>query len=220
MECLNRIAKLDANVLIIGEPGLGKERFARYIHSKSNRADKPLVIINYPDFVTETLSEVPCPAYHIRSCFEKANAGIIVIKNLHSFCPRGQSLIMSEIESGRYDVRIIATADVSIREKIADGTINCALMHNAATTTVLIPSLHENPEDVEPLARFFLQQFAEIHNLPVCQMTPGALDMLKGYSWPLNARELRNTVTQCAAVSTTDVSQSAIFKMIAIRISK
>lgn len=203
MECLNRIAKLDANVLIIGEPGLGKERFAHYIHSKSNRADKPLVIINHPDFVTETLSEVPCPACHIRSCFEKANGGIIVIKNLHSFCPRGQSLIMSEIESGRYDVRIIATADVSIREKIADGTFNCALMHNAATTTVLIPSLHENPEDVEPLARFFLQEFAEIHNLPVCQMTPGALDMLKGYSWPLNARELRNTVTQCAAVSTT-----------------
>lgn len=203
MDCLSRIAKLDANVMIIGEPGLGKERFARYIHTRSNRADKPLVIINHPDFVTETLSEVPCPACHIRSCFERANGGIVVIKNLHSFCLRGQSLIMAEIESGRYDVRIIATADISIKEKIADGTLNDALMHNAATTTVFIPPLHDNPEDVEPLVRFFLKEFAELHNQPVCQVTPGALDMLRGYSWPLNARELRNTVTQCAAVSTT-----------------
>ena len=202
MNCLNRIATLDVNVMIIGEPGLGKERFARYMHNKSNRADKPMVIITYPDFIMETLGDVT-PACHIRSCFEKANGGIAVIKNIHSFCTHGQSLILAEIESGKYDVRIIATADVSIKEKVANGSFNHALMHNTATTTVVIPSLHDNPEDVEPLTKFFLKEFAETHNQPICQVTPGALNMLRGHNWPYNARELRNTVTQCAAVSTT-----------------
>lgn len=203
MNNLDRIAKLDASVMIIGEAGLGKERFARYIHAKSNRADKPLVIIDYPDFVTESISKVSCPACHIRSCFEKADGGIVVIKNLHAFCSRGQSLIIREIESGKYDIRIIATADVSIRERISDGSLNHALMHNASTTTVVIPSLRNDTEDIEPLVKFFLEEFAKVHNQPVCKVTSGALNLMKGYDWPLNARELRNTVTQCAAVSTT-----------------
>lgn len=203
MNNIDRIAKLDANVMIIGEPGLGKERFARYIHTKSNRADKPLVIINHHDFMTETLNQSPCPACHIRSCFEKANGGTVVIKNMHSFCTQGQSLILSEVDSHRYDVRIIATADLSIRTRMHNGSFNHALMHNISTASVVVPPLHDHPEDVEPLAKFFLQEFAKNHNQPVCQVSPGALKVLQGYLWPLNAIELRNTVTQCAAVSTT-----------------
>lgn len=203
MENLDKIAAYDTSVMIVGEPGLGKERIAREIHKKSNRADKPLVIISHPDFITETLSETPCPACHIRSCFERANGGTIIIKNLHSFCPRGQALIITAIESGDYNVRVIVTADTSIRQLVSDGDISHSLIHFADTCVVEVPTLRDCTEDIEVLANFFLMEFAESHNQPVCKLTEGALSTLNGYNWPRNAKELRSAMTQCASVSTT-----------------
>lgn len=202
-ENVDRISAYDSNVMVMGETGLGKERIARYIHGKSHRANKPLVIISHPDYISETLSKVPCPACHIRSCFEKANGGTVIIKNIHSFCPHGQALIMSEMESGKYDVRVIATSDISIRNRIADGTFNPTLVHFTATCMIEIPCLRDCPEDVESLANFFLTEFAMANNQHVCKLTPGAVNMLIGYNWPRNARELRTAMTQCASVSTT-----------------
>lgn len=200
---LDRVVSLDSNVMVMGEAGLGKERIARYIHSKSNRADKPLVIISHPDFISETVDKVPCPACHIRSCFEKANGGTVVIKNIHSFCPLGQALIMASLESGKYDVRVIATSDGTIRQKIAEGTFNHALVHFTATCIIEIPSLRNCPEDVESLANYFLSEFAKAHNQPPCKLTSGAINILTAYKWPRNVKELRTAMTQCASVSTT-----------------
>ena len=200
---IDRISDFDSNITVVGEAGLGKERVARYIHSKGRRADKPLVIISHPDFISETLDETPCPSCHIRSCFEKANGGTVVIKNINSFCQRGQALIMAALESGKYDVRVIATSDGSIRKRISEGTFNYALAHLMAPCTIEIPNLRTCPEDVEPLANFFLSEFAKTHNQPICKLSPGAVNILMAYNWPRNAKELRIVMTQCASVSTT-----------------
>lgn len=203
IEDIERIAKLKSNVLVVGEQGLGKERICRYLVSMSDRADKPVVVISHPDFITETLNEVPCPACLIRSCFERANGGTVIIKNLHSFCARGQALIISAIESGDYDVRVIATADPSIRQQVEAGALNHALVHFMAACVAEIPCLRESAEEIESLANFFLGEFAAEHNKPVCTLTPGAINTLIAYSWPRNAKELRSAMTQCASVSTT-----------------
>lgn len=197
----DRLAQRDCNILIIGEHGLGKEKIARRIHRNSSRASKLFVVISHPDFVNENNEKQPCPACHIRELFEHADGGTIFIKNLHLFCAVAQNIILSSIESGKYNVRVIATADESIREQLNKGTFNETLFHHTSGGCLELPPLRDCVDDIEPLANYFLMEYAEENSEPKCKLTPGALNILVSYTWPRNIKELKNVITQCAGLS-------------------
>lgn len=213
---LERLAALDANVLIEGETGTGKELAARRIHAKSVRSKGPFVALNC-GALPRTLLESQLfgsargtftgASEDRRGLCEEADGGVLFLDeigelpleaqaSLLRFLDSGEIMRLGENRSRHCDVRVIAATNRNLQSMTATGTFRGDLYYRLSVLKVNMPSLNSHVEDIGPLARHFLGQIG-----PGYQLSPEALDALSQRSWPGNVRELRNVMWQAAEMS-------------------
>src|SRR5579863_3697231 len=219
IELAERIAQSNAAVLITGESGSGKELIARAVHHYSLRNAKPWVDVScaaLPENLVESElfgyekgafsgADSPKPGL-----FELANHGTLFLDEIGELEPRMQVKLLRVLDGVAYyrlggvrkvtvDVRVVAATNQNLEQMVRTGDFRGDLYHRLGQICLHVPPLRERPDDIVPLAEYFLQQ-----SNPRSFFSGSALAELQRYPWPGNIRELRNAVTK-AAVLTRDL---------------
>lgn len=199
---ITRIASAEANVIIIGESGMGKEQIAREIFRQSNRTDKPLIVIeaggaalvgeHKPD------SEKSEMYNRIGGYFKKVAGGTIILKNVHLLNFDKQSVVLHILSEDHPDVRVICTAEPELLELVSEKSFRSNLFFNLREMDITVKPLRKVTEDIQPVAEFYLTQYAEEHHEPVKRLDASAVKTLKHHNWPGNIRELKNVIQLAA----------------------
>ena len=231
MHQLERVAPSDANVLITGEHGSGKDVVARWIHASSHRAGRPLVTVNAGG-IAETLFESELFG-HVKGaftdaktdrvgCFELADGGTLFLDEIANVTPKQQAKLLRVLESGELqrvgssrtrhvDVRVISATNADLAREVAEARFREDLLYRLNTVEVRLPPLRERREDIPALAAHFLREQATRYHKPVAELTPGVMRAMLAHAWPGNVRELRHAVERAvlmahgAAVSEEDL---------------
>ena len=216
LSTVQKVAKSNAAVLVTGETGSGKEVIARAIHHYSLRCTRPWIDINcaaFPDHLLESeLFGYEKGAFSgadsmKQGMFELANGGTLFLDEIGELDLKMQVKLLRVLDGTPYyrlggtrkvvsDVRIIAATNVDLREAVEKGAFRRDLYHRLDQLRLEVPALRTRPEDVDALARFFLNQEA-----PHLRFSEPAIAALQSYSWPGNVRELRNAVVKAALVA-------------------
>jgi len=215
------VAPTDSTVLLSGESGTGKEVVAQYIHRLSERADKPFFSINC-GALPESLLESELFG-HLKGSFTgavkdkdgllvAADGGTLFLDEIGEMSAATQVKLLRAIqerevipvgstESVSVDVRIVAATNRDLEEEIRKGTFRSDLYYRLNVIQLRLPPLRERREDVEILARHFLERLAEREGGEPRRLTEEVLDLLKSYDWPGNVRELENALERAAVVA-------------------
>ena len=208
-----RVAKSDATVMISGESGTGKEVFARLIHEKSSRCDKPFIAINCAA-IPENMLEASLfgyekgaftGAYQARAGkFEQAQGGTLLLDEISEMELALQAKLLRVLQEReverlggnsmiKLDVRVLATTNRSMREEVAAGRFREDLFYRLNVFPLHLPPLRARTADILPLAdRLIKNQFADVSARP--RLTPAAEQALLAHRWPGNVRELDNII--------------------------
>lgn len=199
---ITRIASADANVIIFGESGMGKEQIAREIFRQSNRTDKPLIVIEAGGAALigehNPGSERSEMYNRIGGYFKKAAGGTIILKNVHLLNFDKQSVVLHILNSEHPDVRVICTAEPELLELVSDKTFRSNLFFNLREMDITVKPLRKVTEDIMPVAEFYLTQYADEQNEPVKHLDASSVKTLKHHDWPGNIRELKNVILLAA----------------------
>ncbi len=208
-DSVQQIAKHDAPVLLIGEPGTGRGAFARYIHAMSNRADAPLVSLLAASLTDSNAEEQLLGSENggdVRNgYFERAKNGTLVIDELSELCDQAQKLVLSVLEQGEFvrsgghepvklQARILATINADYEKAVDKGKLRRELVSNLNTLTVRVPPLREYAEDVPELLSYYVDRLIDGEDLSFRRFSVAAQNRLRNYPWPDNVRELKNLV--------------------------
>ena len=212
-QSVRTIAATNANAIIFGECGTGKEQIAEQIYRYSSRAQKPCTVIEAGGAAlvgehdpTTMRSEI----YNRIECyFKKADGGTIILKNVHLLTFEKQSVLLHILENEHPDVRVICTADPELLEMLAARTFRPNLFYILRQVDIVVPPLREVTEDIAPLAAYFLTRYAEKTGNPVKRLDASAAKALRIYPFPGNVRELKDVVLFAAFHSKTDVITAA-----------
>jgi len=224
LEAITRIAPSDANVLITGEHGTGKEVVARTIHALSLRASRPLVAVNTGGlaegvFESELFGHVKGAFTDARTDrigrFELAEGGTIFLDEIGNVPLRQQAKLLRVIESGEMervgssrskhvDVRLISATNTDLQAACEVGQFREDLLFRLNTVEIHLPALRERREDVPALAMHFLSHHASRYRRQVKGLDASALQSLLQYSWPGNVRELEHTMERAVLMCCTD----------------
>jgi len=209
LEVADRVAATEATVLITGESGTGKEILARRIHVRSPRAEGPFVAVNCAAIPAELLeSEL---FGHTRGAFtgavrgragrfRQASGGTLFLDEVAEIPPALQGKLLRALQERvvdavgadspvPVDVRILAATNRDLHAKIREGTFREDLYYRLNVVELSVPPLRERPEDILPLARRFVSEFAAGREIAV---PPAVVEELSRRPWPGNVRELRN----------------------------
>jgi len=209
-----QIAASEASVLITGESGTGKEVLARYVHSRSARAKKPLICVNCAA-IPETLLESELFGHEKGSFtgavarrigkFEEANGGTLLLDEISEIDVRLQAKLLRAIQERvidrvggtrpvAIDIRIIATSNRNLAEAVREGTFREDLLFRLNVVNLKLPPLRERPADVLELAEYFVKKYAVANGVPARPLSQEARRTLTLNYWPGNVRELENTM--------------------------
>src|ERR1700721_1321103 len=214
LETLARVGPSDANVLITGEHGTGKEIVAQTLHALSARAPRALVAVNtgaIPDgvFESELFGHVKGAFTDARTDrigrFELADGGTIFLDEIGNVPLRQQAKLLRVLEAGeiervgssravRVDVRVVSATNADLRAACTSGQFREDLLFRLNTVEIHVPALRERREDIPALAVHFLARYASRYRRPIQGFEASALQLLMQYSWPGNVRELENTL--------------------------
>src|SRR5436190_421910 len=228
LEAMTRIAPSDANVLVTGEHGTGKEVVARTIHTLSLRKDKPLIAVNTGGlaegvFESELFGHVKGAFTDARTDrigrFELADHGTIFLDEIGNVPLRQQPKLLRVIESGemervgssrstKIDARLISATNADLKIACETGQFREDLLFRLNTVEIHLPALRERKEDVPALAVHFLSQYASRYRRPVKGIESAALQSLLQYAWPGNVRELEHTMERAVLMCRTDQIQA------------
>ena len=199
---ITRIASAEANVIIFGESGMGKEQIAREIFRQSNRTDKPLIVIEAGGAALvgehKPGSEKSEMYNRIGGYFKKTAGGTIILKNVHLLNFDKQSVVLHILSEDHPDVRVICTAEPELLDMVSDKTFRSNLFFNLREMDITVKPLRKVTEDIQSVAEFYLAQYAEERNEPPKRLDASAVKMLKQHEWPGNIRELRNVINVAA----------------------
>jgi DNA-binding NtrC family response regulator len=229
LETITRIAPSDANVLVTGEHGTGKEVVARTVHALSLRASRPFIAVNTGGlaegvFESELFGHVKGAFTDARSDrigrFELANGGTIFLDEIGNVPPRQQAKLLRVIESGeiervgssrsqRVDVRVISATNADLEAACRTGQFREDLLFRLNTVELHLPALRERREDIPVLAMHFLAQYSSRYRRPVHGIDSSALQSLLQYSWPGNVRELEHTIERAVLMCRSEQIQPA-----------
>ena len=215
----------DANVLITGEPGTGKELVAQTLHAVSHRANKPLVTVNaggLPEGVFE--SEL---FGHVRGAFtdaktdrvgrfELADGGTLFLDEIANISPTQQAKLLRVLQTGelervgssrtrQVDVRIISATNADLNGEVAAGRFRADLQFRLNTIEIQLPPLRERREDIPLLAAHFLGRHAQRYRKRLTAFDPAAMQALLEHSWPGNIRELEHAIERAVLMAQGDV---------------
>ncbi len=209
-----QVADSTATVLIHGESGTGKEQLARLIHDHSRRARGPFVAVNCAA-IPETLLETELFGHEKGAFtgaaarrigrFERASGGTLFLDEVGDMSPGMQAKILRVLQEEEIervggdrpvavDVRVVAATNRDLAVEVAAGRVREDLYDRLAVVVVHLPPLRERGEDVELLARHYLEHFARKHGRGVYDLHDGTVELLRAYPWPGNVRQLRNVV--------------------------
>ena len=214
VDLLRRAAPTQVTVLLTGETGVGKERFARALHAMSPRAKGPFVAANCAALPGELIESelfgaekgAFTGAIGARAGrFERADGGTLLLDELGELPLPAQAKLLRVLESGeverlgatatrKVDVRVVAATNVELEQAVAEGRFRRDLFYRLNVYPIRIPLLRERIDDIEPLARHLLQRFTALHGKRVTGFTDRALDAMRHYPWPGNVRELENLI--------------------------
>ncbi|MEP6637204.1 MAG: sigma-54 dependent transcriptional regulator [Acidobacteriota bacterium] len=216
-----RVAITDANVLVTGESGAGKDALAFHIHSRSPRAEKPFVKIDCSTLPGDLL-EAELFGYE-RGAFtsateakpgrlEAAHRGTVVLDEIAYLPNESQAKLLRVIETreferlgGRHtikvDARLIALTNVDLAQAVERRDFREDLFYRLNVVHIQLPSLRERAEDLPQLVQVFLKNYSAKHGRKVTTLSPEALELLKEYEFPGNVRELANTIERAVIVA-------------------
>lgn len=213
-DLVRKAAGSTINVLLLGETGVGKEVFARWLHAHSERADKPFVAINCAaiphDLIESELFGVQKGAYtgaqqSRAGRFERADGGTLFLDEVGDLSPAAQVKLLRVLQSGeverlgddqtrKVNVRLVAATNVNLAEAIRAGSFRADLYYRLATYPVAIPPLRERRSDIPLLAQALLGKYEAVYHKKLQGITDRALRALTNHSWPGNVRELENLI--------------------------
>ena len=229
IQTITQVAPSDANILITGEHGTGKEVVARTIHSLSLRASRPFIPVNTGGlaegvFESELFGHVKGAFTDARSDrvgrFQLADGGTIFLDEIGNVPLRQQAKLLRVIESGelesvgssrsqRVDVRIVSATNADLHVASRGGEFREDLLFRINTVEIRLPPLRERREDIPILAALFLSQYALRYRRPIKGFDPVALQYLKQHSWPGNVRELEHAIERAVLMCSSEQIQTA-----------
>jgi len=224
-ELIGAMAPSDANVLITGESGVGKEVVANVIHSKSRRAGKPLVKLNCAAF-PQTMIESELFGY-VKGAFTgamndfpgmiaEARGGTLFLDEISEMPADLQTRFLRVLQEREYrslgstrmlkaDFRVITATNRPIAQALAENRLRSDLYYRINTFQIEVPPLRERKEDIPPLVNTFVQQFAKQLGKAEPTIAPEAFQKLLDYSWPGNVRELQNAIEYAVVLARNDM---------------
>ena len=227
-----QVAPTDLSVLTTGESGVGKESFPQIIHQYSRRKHGQYIAVNCGAIPEGTIdSELfghekgafTGAIGERKGYFGEANGGTIFLDEVGELPLPTQARLLRVLESGEFikvgsskvektDVRIVAATNVNLTQAIADGRFREDLYYRLNTVPIQVPPLRERGEDVVLLFRKFASDFAEKYRMPAIQLTEDGKQVLLGYSWPGNVRQLKNITEQISIIETNREINASILK--------
>jgi DNA-binding NtrC family response regulator len=212
LEQLDRCTKHDITVLLTGEPGTGKNRCARYIHSRSGRSQMPYVELRTADMssrrhreTTELLLGVDNTSVSHKGCLEQAMGGTLFIDDVAELDDAMQTALYGALTGGSIyrvdgdqpidvDVRVIAATRYDLQQEVRAGRFREDLYHYINAYPVRLPPLRDHSEDVPELLQYYVGVFSDKEKLPYRNFSVAAQNRLRHYAWPGNVLELENIV--------------------------
>ena len=208
-EQLKRLAQHNAKLLLVGEAGVGKELFARYLHNNTARRDGPFVDVAVGSISPEN-SAVEFfgkeeNGHTYQGLLEQAHGGTLFLGEIAGMDMETQSRLLSALESSsflrvggseavRVDVRVIASTRISLDDEVNAGRFRQDLYYLLNEVALDISALREHGEDVPSLLSYYVDYFVNVEKLPFRKFSMASQNYLRNYSWPGNVRELRNLV--------------------------
>jgi DNA-binding NtrC family response regulator len=225
LNMVRKVAKTDANVLITGENGTGKELIAQEIHRMSNRAGEVLVSVDM-GALSETLFESELFG-HVKGSFtdarenrqgkfEIADKGTLFLDEIGNLSFHLQAKLLSAIENRQIsrigsnqliptDIRLISATNRNLESMVQTGIFREDLLYRINTIHIEMPPLRERENDIIVLVDFFLKKYSFKYNKPTLKINQQAYDKLQKYSWPGNIRELQHTIEKAVILSESSI---------------
>jgi len=222
-EVIAKVAQTDSTVMICGETGTGKELAARAIHRNSLRARKPFIAINCAA-LSETLLESELfghekgaftgAAAQKKGRFEEAHGGTIFFDEVGDMSPLLQAKLLRVIQEREFervggnrtikaDVRVIGATNQDMEEAVRRGVFRSDLYFRLTVVSLTMPPLRAHPEDIEPLANYFVEKHRWKLKRRIAGISKLAMECLKSYPWPGNVRELENVMERALVLGAT-----------------
>src|SRR5215468_5556879 len=224
LELVARIGPSDANVLITGEHGTGKEVIARTLHMLSGRSTRPMVTVNTGGlssglFESELFGHVKGAFTDARTDrigrFELADKGTIFLDEIANVPLKQQAKLLRVLETGemervgssktrKVDVRVLSATNADLKQESTEGRFRSDLLFRLNTVELHIPPLRERREDIPLLASHFLKLYAQRYRKPVKSFEPAAMEKMLEHPWPGNVRELDHAVERSVLMTTAE----------------
>ncbi len=216
-----RVANTDLTVLISGESGVGKEVFSRVIHAMSSRKHHPFIAVNCGAIPVGTINSelfghdkgaFTGATADRKGYFETVDNGTIFLDEISEMPLDTQSYLLRVLESGEFlrvgssvvrktNVRVIAASNLDLEKQVNQGKFRQDLYYRLNTVPIHVPSLKERREDIIILFKKFAMDFGDKYRTDPIELDPDAEQLLIGYSWPGNIRELKNLAEQLSVLS-------------------
>jgi DNA-binding NtrC family response regulator len=228
---IDKVAVTDANILISGENGTGKELVAYEIYRKSNRSNEPLIKTDI-GAIPETLFESELFG-HVKGAFtdakedragrfEIASGGTLFIDEIGNLPLSLQSKLLSVIQNREIfrlgsskpvpiDIRLICATNSNLKKLVEDFRFREDLLFRINTIQIVVPPLRVRENDIILLAKYFLEKYSKRYKKAIIKIDQKAIDKLKKYRWPGNVRELEHTVEKAVILSESSVLSSSDF---------
>jgi len=221
LNTVQKVAKTDANILLLGENGTGKEMIAKAIHKASQRCDKVFISVDL-GAITESIFESEMFGYKKGAFtdakedragrFEAADGGSIFLDEIGNLSYNLQSKLLTVLQNRKVcrlgshketsiDVRIICATNMPLYHMVEEGKFRQDLLYRVNTVEIQIPPLRERTEDIPELVDHFLKIYTEKYRLGKKKMSIAAIKRLKKHTWPGNIRELQHTVERAVIMS-------------------
>jgi two-component system, NtrC family, nitrogen regulation response regulator NtrX len=207
---LDKVTRTNGRIMLTGPSGSGKEVAARYIHSKSDRANAPFVSVNSASIESDRMEEVlfgreSAERGHEPGLLEQAHGGILFFDEIADMPLGTQSKILRVLveqqftrvggsDKVRVDLRVISSTNKNLMEEIHAGRFREELYHRLNVVPIEVPSLEARREDIPLIARYFIEEFNHNQGLPLRNMSDETVALLQTMLWPGNVRQLRNIV--------------------------
>ena len=216
-----RVAPTDSTVLIIGESGVGKERVAQWVHAASGRAKGPFVAINGAALADSLLDTelfghargaFTGAAQDRVGLFEAAHGGTLFLDEVGDMSMATQAKLLRALQEPeirrvgetrlrRIDIRVIAATNHDLKEDVKQRRFREDFYYRLCAFEVYVPPLRQRPEDLQPLADYFLARTAARLHRPIVGFTPEAWARLRAYPWPGNVRQLEHAIERACTMT-------------------
>lgn len=228
---VEKIAKTDANILILGENGTGKELIARAIHKASIRKKEVFISVDL-GAISESLFESELFGFKKGAFtdakedragrFEAANKGTIFLDEIGNLSLSLQSKLLSVLQNRKVvrlgtnrevpiDVRLVCATNMPLYQMVNEGKFRQDLLYRINTVEIKVPSLNERLEDLPALIDHFMKIYSRKYNMPNKRVSPSTMKRLEKHNWPGNIRELQHAVERAVIMSDTNILEPSDF---------